>query len=219
MIPNASEITRRRLTASMILRMLAVVVLLFAMIPLIVLGVELVSGYNSWISTLSDALPYLVGSGIPSVVSITLWLLAPWAARLMIRVPRVAVCPNCKYKLEGLMSPQCTECGYTLTPEFMTTPDEREAGRHEPDTVLLRQISTLVVRLVSGIFFLISMSASFGSAVAVIENPGWNSWYTVYTWAWISLVTIAILIFARRLSIMFVPGRVKFERTTDGENR
>lgn len=216
MIPDASEITRRRLTASMILRMMAVFAFLLACIPLIILATLLASDAYNYSG--NDWIGFVVASVIPACMALVLWLLAPWVARLMIRVPRVAFCPNCKYKLEKLISPQCTECGYTLTPEFMTTPDERESGRYEPDTVLLRQISTLAVRLVSGGFLPISMIAGFAFAVDAIQYPEWSSWYPVYAWAWAALVTVAVLIFARRLSIVFVPGRSMFERNTEKTN-
>jgi hypothetical protein len=211
MIPNASEITRRRLTAATAIRLLAVLIAAFSLIPIVALAVTIAEGYTDW-TDFDEWGPFIVAAAIIWIAAGVVWALAPWAARLMIRVPRVSVCPNCRYKLEHLATPQCTECGYTLTPEFLTTERERAAGAHEPDTVWLRQIATLLMRLGSGLFLPGGCVACFVTAVNAIEEPRWNEWTTVYAWAFVTLLAGGVALFASTLSVLLVPGRRRFER-------
>ena len=209
MVPNASEITRRRLTAATVIRLLAVLILAFGLIPMTALGVEYAEGWIDW-HDFDEWGPYFVAFAILAGASAAVWCLAPWAARLMIRVPRVPVCPNCRYKLEHLVTPQCTECGYTLTPEFLSTASEREEGLREPDTVWLRQIATLVLRLGAGAFLPIGCIGCFITAVDAIQRNGWQSWSVVYAWAFVTLLAAGVTLFASNLSLLMVPGRARF---------
>lgn len=213
MIPNASEITRRRLTASMLIRMLAVLVLHGSMVPIIIMSVLIVDGEISGAG--HDWFPFIIAAAIPASIAVTVWCLAPWVARLMIRVPRLAVCPACQFKLDGLMAPQCTECGYTLTPEFLTSSTERSADVREPDTVLLRQIATLVLRLVSGALVPIAGLSAFAMAADAIEHPEWSSWTPVFAWMGILVISIGVVVCASSISIVFVPGRARFQKRAD----
>ena len=215
MVPNASEITRRRLAAATVLRLGATAFAHAAVAPLIVFIVQIIDGYR--VRSFGDWGPFVIPALIIWSVACTVWVLAPWAARLMIRVPRVSVCPNCRYKLEGLMTPACLECGYTLTPEFLTTAAERDAGTREPDTIWLRQIATLGIRFVAGALVPASVIACFVLAIEAIESPRWNSWTPVFAWGFVGVFAAGALFFAARLSVWMVPRRTRFgaETTVD----
>ena len=208
MVPNASEITRRRVTAATVLRLIAVFVSLFAMIPIIALGVQIAEGGFRW--RFNRFGPFIIAAAIILTTTFVLWILTPWITRLMIRVPRVAVCPNCRFKLEGLMTPRCNECGYTLTAEFLTTAAERAGGVREPDTIWLRQICALICRLVGGAFLPAAAIGSFVTAYEAIREPRWNDWLPVFLWAGSGVFALGVLIFATTISILFVPGRQRF---------
>lgn len=221
MVPDASEITRRRITAATVIRLGALAVAHTAFIPIMVLIVEILEGYMS--HTFSDWAPFLIPVGVIWSVAFTVWCLAPWIARVMVRVPRVPVCPNCRFKLEGLMAPTCLECGYTLTPEFLTTPSERRQNIREPDTILLRQIATLVLRIGGGIVAPIAAIVSLVFTMSAIENPRWNSWTPAFAWAGVSVFALGFVLLSSMLSKLIVPGRRRFgggapkSQRTDGD--
>ena len=194
----------------MLIRMLAVLVLHGSMVPVMIVSVLIVDGEID--PSFGEIAPFFVAAAFPAGVAVAVWCLAPWAARLMIRVPRVSVCPNCRYRLEGLMAPQCMECGYTLTPEFLTSSAERATGVSEPDTVLLRQIATLVMRLIAGALVPISAIASFANATSAIERPQWNTWTPVFAWCAVFMFTTGVFLSASRLSFVLVPGRRAFQK-------
>ena len=219
MVPNASEITRRRLTAATVIRLLAVLIAAFSLVPNIAFAVQVAEGWMDW-DDFDDWMPFVVAAGMLYASSATVWALAPWVSRLMIRVPRVSVCPNCRYKLEHLATPQCTECGYTLTPDFLTSERERSSGEREPDTIWLRQIATIVMRLFTGLVVPIGCVACFITAVHAIEEPRWNAWTAVYAWSFVTLFAGGVLLFASTLSRLLVPGRRRFgPRRPAGEGR
>lgn len=208
MIPNAAEITRRRVTAFTVLRLIAATGLLVSTIPLAVLGAETASG---WVSLdFDDWGPFVVGWAIPTGLALVFWALSPRIARLMIRVPRAAVCPKCGFTLEALLAPQCTECGCTLTQEFMTTSGERALDIREPDTILLRQITTVIIRLGAGAFVPVAGVVSFLFALQSLRNPEWGAWPTAWVWLVLMMLALGAVWFASAISTLFVPGRSRF---------
>ncbi len=198
------------MTAATVVRLFSVPVASASVLPMMIFVVEFLHGGIGRYP--SDWLPFVVAVVLLLGLAAVLWTLAPWASRLMIRVPKCSVCPNCRYKLESLASPQCLECGYTLTREFLTTREERETETREPDTIWLRQIATLAMRLATGAFLPVGVIGSFMTAVAAIEEPRWNEWTTVYAWLFVTAVAAVVLVFASWLSPLFVPGRRRFER-------
>ncbi len=152
MIPNAAEITRRRVTATTVVRLIAFLPILFLIVPII-------QAANIWFNpadwNFGDDTA-LIGPLISGVVLILVaagvWAIAPWSARKAIRVPRVNTCPGCHYKIEGLNAPQCPECGLALTPEYLS--GDLGEDRREVDTTLLRQVCVLVLRGVSIVFII-----------------------------------------------------------------
>ena len=221
MVPDASEITRRRITAATVIRLGALAVAHIALIPICVLIVQILDGYIN--HSFSDWAPFLIPVCVIWGVALAVWCLAPWIARVMVRVPRVPVRPNCRFKLEGLMAPTCLECGYTLTPEFLTTPSERRQNIREPDTILLRQITTLVLRIGGGVAAPIAAILSFVFALEAIEQPQWTTWTPAFAWAGVSVFAVGFVLLSSMLSKLIVPGRRRFggeelarvERTDD----
>ncbi|MBZ0172902.1 MAG: hypothetical protein K8E66_11015, partial [Phycisphaerales bacterium] len=121
MIPNAAEITRRRVTAATVFRFFVVIPLLISLIPIFeMLSIWLNPEHWNHSEVLALISP-LIGVTVLLGSVAVIWSLAPWAARRAIKVPRVNTCPACQYKLQGLNSPQCSECGLTLTPEYLAS--------------------------------------------------------------------------------------------------
>ena len=208
MVPNASEITRRRITAATVIRLGAAAFAHGAFVPTMIFVIELIEGRN--MNRFGSWGPFLIPALMILAVAVIVWSLAPWVARLMIRVPRVPVCPNCRFKLEGLMAPTCLECGYTLTPEFLTTKKERAQNAREPDTIWLRQIATLIIRLVYGSLAPASAVAAFILASEAIRSPRYNTWTPVIVWVFTGLFAVGSFLFASNLSILMVPRRKRF---------
>lgn len=208
MVPSASDIVRRRLTVVTVLRLLAVGVAHVALIPSTIVTVEYIDGMR--FTSYHDWVPFVVAISFILGAAFIVWCLAPLAARLMIRVPRVTVCPNCRFKLDHLMSPQCVECGYTLTPEFMQTNTEKREHIREPDTVLLRQIASLIIRLAAGVFVPISAVSCFVMVMQAIEYPEWNHWTPAFAWAFVGLFALTLTLFASHVAMLIVPRRKRF---------
>lgn len=111
------------------------------------------------------------------------------------------------------MAPTCLECGYTLTPEFLTTAKERADNAREPDTVWLRQIATLVIRIACGALAPGAAIGAFVLAAEAIRSPRYNTWTPVFAWAFVGVFAVGSFLFASWLSILMVPGRRRFEGT------
>ncbi len=211
MIPNAAEITRRRVTAATVLRLFAVFMAQLALIP----AFEMLSIWTNpdhWnFGNPSALIIPAIGAAVILSVSAIIWALAPWAARRAIRVPRVNTCPGCRYKLQGLNTPQCPECGLTLTPEYLS-PD-LEPDRRETDTILLRQICVLVLRGAS-VLAAIPFFVRFFSGLVYFLTGGFNyisSFAEVVTMVLTPAIGLAvaggIIVSAKRLAIVIVPQR------------
>lgn len=144
MIPNAAEIVRRRVTTATIIRLIAVTTAITNIIPLsqwVAYGIRR-DFFEPWI-----LFPCAVAVALISAAAILLWSLAPWLSRVAMRVPRVPVCPGCLYKLHGINAPQCPECGLTLTDDFLGAGRKTRPHAPKPETLFLRQIAAVVVRL------------------------------------------------------------------------
>ncbi len=113
MVPNASDIARRRATALIVFRLLSsVVILIGGFILAIWIGVQLTDPSENEIAPLGVGIAVLaLGAGA--------WFASGFAARLIIKAPTASTCPVCGYLLESLLEPRCTECGTVLTDEFM----------------------------------------------------------------------------------------------------
>lgn len=64
------------------------------------------------------------------VISIMLWLIAPWGAKLMVPLKPLR-CPKCRYRLEGAPVDRCPDCGLYLGPDFMDPPSASSESHAE----------------------------------------------------------------------------------------
>ncbi|USN99847.1 MAG: hypothetical protein H6810_04070 [Phycisphaeraceae bacterium] len=173
MIPDASEITRRRVTAATVLRLLAITAFLIAFIPI---GAWIIPGIIDGDLFELDYYMYpLVTAVFIFIVASITWLVSPWLARLSVPVPRNKVCPACLYRIEGLNTPQCPECGLSLTDEFLSNTRPLHQLRHASNTVYLRQIVAAILRVVAAITaFIMLISIAFMAVVHV--TYGYTQW-------------------------------------------
>jgi MFS family permease len=144
MIPDPADIIRRRITATLVFRVVAILVALAALVPILIwLAVGIVEK-SLWRA--DSYTPAFVVASILFAVATAIWFLAPVSARFALPVPRVLKCPACLYRLQGVNAPQCPECGLTLTPEFLNPERGRPPRRAGPDTILLRRLAVPLVR-------------------------------------------------------------------------
>ena len=122
---TADEISRRRMTALMVLRILAVAT------PVL-----------SFRAVYFDPASVVIALAA-LVAAVVLWFLAPALARRCVRAPEADTCPACGYKLEGLSAAsRCPECGLSIdTPD---RPPPLVAGERS-----LLSVATLALRILS----------------------------------------------------------------------
>ncbi|MAY75906.1 MAG: hypothetical protein CMJ31_14535 [Phycisphaerae bacterium] len=156
MIPNASDLARRRQVIITVFRMIAVApVLLMLFITAMIVGQSLQWGgmdKEAWI-----------GVGVVNGLGLTafsiLFFFLPAIAGVFLPRRRTPSCPFCDYQLEGLAEPRCPECGNPLTPEFMGLPPAHDSPALEPLAVTIerrRSLFTSVIRLIGWLALLLA---------------------------------------------------------------
>lgn len=205
MIPDPADIIRRRITGTLVIRVVSILVALAALVPILIwLAVGIVES-SLWQA--HSYMPAFIVASILSAVAALLWFLAPLLARFAVPVPRVIKCPACLYRLQGVNAPQCPECGLALTPEFLNPERHRPPRRAGPDTILLRQVMLLAVRLIA------LAGATPALLYLFIAFSIWRS-DPLYHSPWITLppvLTLALLItlftLAPTVAILAMPDR------------
>jgi len=173
MIPDAAEVTRRRVSAALAIRVLTVPFLYISLFPI-----------AAWIGEGVDdgdlfEIGYYLGQIVVGVVGIciclTVMALAGVFSRLLIKPTRYNKCPGCHYRLEGLIEPRCSECGLELSREFMGEP--REPGKLEPMQVYrARMVSVFapIVRLCAGLIMFVSAFIGGLIFLVMMFNGRWQ---------------------------------------------
>ncbi|USN99846.1 MAG: hypothetical protein H6810_04065 [Phycisphaeraceae bacterium] len=214
MIPNAAEIARRRVTATLVFRCFSFIPWLISLVPITFLANTLFNSAQWDYRNDGDMIMFGIIIAVLLGAGLLIWALAPWAARRAIPVPRVNTCPGCRYKLQGLNAPQCPECGLMLTPEYLS-PD-LGPERREPDTVLLRQISMMIIRSVGELVSIplaiwLTVTLSFLLLEARYHDERVLLLIQVIVAGLGLLVAAASMLLARRIAILMVPSRAAFE--------
>ena len=216
MVPSVSEIVRRRLTVVAVIRTIA---FLFGIAGV---GFVLIWFFVPWVDEWTNHLDRdwlgtcLVLVIISAALASLLWVLAPWESRRIIRFPKAVICPECRYKLEGVTEARCPECGIVLTTEFMGAEPHRPAAlRQRLWSARLAMKTTLALRFVSilGLIFwlvlLVALVVSF--TVHKVSDGGVHPNDRVAFVAWllicISGIAIAVLVaaVAPRLTRFMLP--------------
>lgn len=134
MIPDASELTRRRLTAQTIIRLLAVLPALAAVgslgVMCSVIALDIVSAFG--VLRLWDVVPFLAFAVVLGLAAWGLVALSGRLSRLIVPASTRPRCPACGYTVEGLSDPVCPECSAALTAEFMGRPPSSDPGPRPP---------------------------------------------------------------------------------------
>lgn len=210
MIPDPAEITRRRVTATLVIRTIAIVIAAVSLIPVAVWLAEGISYGNFF------ALHYFVaniaGFAITLGAAFTLWFVAPPLARLAVPVPRVLKCPACQYRLQGVNAPQCPECGLTLTPEFLNPERGQPPARPGHDTVLLRQIMLLTLRVVAIVGSLPMLLYTLIATYIWLSEPQYTTGLIIMPPIGLLAVLALFYVFAPQVAVLSVPDRRAFER-------
>lgn len=120
MIPNASEIERRRLTVRSVLRLAGLFFIFLTLIPISSwLAEGIADGDLFELSYYADRIAIAV---LFVILAATLLLGERLLVRFLVPIQRNARCPACRYRIEGVETPICTECGLQLTDEFLGRP-------------------------------------------------------------------------------------------------
>ncbi len=208
MIPNASEVIRRRWTIATVLRVLSIPVFLSAAIPILSWIAEGIQ--DSDLLDVSWYWPRMFSGAVLMIGGAAGFALAGLIARFVVPARDGVRCPRCRYRLEGLVEARCPECGLTLTPEFLGVPGEPD--KPEPSAVhLVKLRDTLVpiLRLAGGILVFVYFFAVIGRTFyVVVEAP--NSQYPIAVirlmHSWLGLLVGAVLLFrGQRVAALLVP--------------
>ena len=144
MVPNASELARRRHTLVTVFRLLA---LIPSGLTLVVISAGIWVGFENTRFGFFDWRDY-IGFGIFTTLGLSAAAFAWWGLPLLagLFVPRVRDlrCPFCNYKLEGLTEPRCPECGQPLTPEFMGQPPQHSAEPADPPALAVERLRAIM---------------------------------------------------------------------------
>lgn len=222
MVPNASELARRRLTAATIVRLVG----LLPVFAIMIAWAGFISGNLA--EPLDEAEPWIVMTALAvfaGVITAGIFALAPWVSTKLVPTPRDTRCPACRYVLEGLVEPRCPECGIALTREFMGEPPEPDDGiRPRPSEVNGRVATfTPIVRILG---FMVTIP--FGVAAAVMLSLAfvahWNAsgdWenghritFTILSSGFgvATLVGLTLLFFGGRVAWAIVPRAKRPDR-------
>ena len=167
MIPNASDLARRRQVVITVLRMGAVIP------AMIGLGVVSIIAGDGLIDGRFDP-SHWVGIGVvivaTSIAVITLFFVLPALSRIFVPRRSKPSCPFCDYTLDGLVEPRCPECGGALTPEFMDSPPAHGPTDPEPIAVMRERRRTMFQSILRVIGF--TFSVITGSIRSVPKGVG-----------------------------------------------
>ena len=150
MIPDAAETVRRRVAATLAIRVLCFPFLMIALVP-----------FGIWISEgIVDGDLFVPRYFLGPVIFGSLGLLVTGAfflasgglAKLLVKPATYNQCPRCGYRLEGLVEPVCSECGLPLTREFMGEP-RPAVPADTPELCRARMVTlfTPILRLAAGV--------------------------------------------------------------------
>ncbi|MFG0247038.1 MAG: hypothetical protein ACF8MF_13395 [Phycisphaerales bacterium JB052] len=208
LIPNASEIARRKWTVRIGVRAIA---LLFATLSLWPIVSWLTEGYmdnDTWnMGYYADRVAIAV---FLLIIASVAWFTQKPISRMLVPIPKGTRCPKCNHRIEGMTEPICTECGLELTPEFITptgigdAPDSRST---DPRTIPFRfanrrSIAANCFRFVGILVLLWAILSLIGSMIMVYMNDA-----DFFLYAVASLVR-AVLTLIIGAAMTFAPARL-----------
>lgn len=218
MVPNPSEVHRRRLFTAASLRFLAVL----AALPMVVAPLALVAALllTEDYFSLDEALGPVIFAGLAAAGCATLWALAPMLSRQMVPKPQASRCPGCGYSCEGLPTDRCPECSIRLPAEFFdVAAGPATSLSHEAFVRRCQIVVALIVRLVGilpltfGIVLLVMAIVEFVNRAGAWDdryNGPWdsNTVPTLTVWS-IALLTLGIggVFFQHRVARFILGGR------------
>jgi len=135
--PSLEYVLTKRYLVGVFLRCAALALFIFGAIPLLQLGVQIVTQYSNAmiqaglqrrVTTLELILAYLPASLLYILPGVALLMFHDRLARWIAPLPRPR-CPECGYWIRKGASPKCPECG-TALPKALV-----ERGEHDPTSV------------------------------------------------------------------------------------
>lgn len=199
MVPNASDLARRRAVFVAGVRLLALLAFWVGFTPLAVwLGVGLAeqSFFQSY-----NLPPFIFGL-VVIAAAVGLWLLARPLAALALPHKNGAGCPGCGYDVRGATTPRCPECGLILTDEFRADDVAPGPSQHPAARLAITQgLMAGTARLIAALAFLPLVCAAGLSVVALISELN-NRYSGSEDYA---VFVVLILTFASMLALCVVP--------------
>ena len=203
MVPNASDLARRRLTALAVVRAMALIAWGITSIPVIgILAIIAASGGRDMEPMIAMCIIAIAGGGIGAAF----WFAAPALARWMLPTPRAHACPRCSYDLRSITEPRCPECGTVLTEEFI--PDHVAPGPTATPLGTLRtaQLTGLLVGRLLGVLAGLGFGAALlaGSMQLLFPRDWWDEedYFAAILWTGYSALGLALCAFP-----VLLPGR------------
>jgi len=217
MIPDPGEILRRRVTATTVVRIAALIPVMASVTIVAVWAGTAISSRMY----MGEHIGYAAACAIFLAFAVLLWTLAPFNARRSVRMPKSVVCPACNYKIRGLIEARCPECGLPLTAEFIAKPGEKTPPPRDPDRTTMRQFATGIVRVLGVIGLVATVPGFIISGIETIRYMG-SSYQNQYQslndtliptmyFGMFALLFLLLMLSAKALSGLIVPPRSAFE--------
>ncbi len=214
LIPNASELARRRWTVRTAVRCAALFLASIAILPIVSWATEGFMDddfFDLWYY--ADRIALAVFCLIVGAVA---WITQGLLVRLIVPIPKGTRCPRCNHNIAGMHEPVCTECGLELTPEFIDTiAPGGSVGAATPDPRILpfvtanrRAIATGFLRVFGVIWLCWALLALIGSLITLImiDDDG----YYTFAYAITSLVQSALMTLSAVIILYCAPRLARF---------
>lgn len=214
LIPNASELARRRWTVRTAVRCAALFLASIAILPIVSWATEGFMDddfFDLWYY--ADRIALAVFCLIVGAVA---WITQGLLVRLIVPIPKGTRCPRCNHNIAGMHEPVCTECGLELTPEFIDTIAPGGAvGAATPDPRILpfvtanrRAIATGFLRVFGVIWLCWALLALIGSLITLImiDDDG----YYTFAYAITSLVQSVLMTLSAVIILYCAPRLARF---------
>ena len=211
LIPNASEIARRKWTVRTISRALSLALVSISILPIVSwLAEGFMDGDTFELMYYADRIALAI---FCIIIGIVAWFMQGLITRILVPIPKGARCPKCNHNIAGMTEPVCTECGLELTPEFLADhSSDTCAGSRSQDPRITPFVIANRRAIVSNIFRVIGVFVFLWGALSVLGSIAlfFMSEYEFFSYAVVSLVQSVIVLLISIVMIFWSARLARF---------